>query len=382
MTALEPLRRAVVIESGKRRVSKIAAGLFGAENTDIIPAVGLRPCGPSIDTSAALESATRSHQSAFGTFAKAAFLRGQANWLHARLQRASADCLVVWNGIKGHRRLAADIAAAQGITVIFLEEAPLPGRLTVDFKGVNYGNSLPRRADFYAQWVRQSGASTDGWRQIGGGIVPRQAKSGRDIGQVAADSDLGNEPYIFVPLQVPGDSQITVYGDWIKSVDHMIDVLHTASAALPDGWSIRIKEHPSAKDSFSDKLSALSGAKFRVDNQTNTMAQVAAARGVITINSSVGFEAFFCDVPVLVLGHAFYGFGDMATKVESPAALQEWLRTPDALGFDAEARGTFCTYLDQVYFPREDAILSGAYTVQNLVERERQAADILSGLAG
>ena len=43
-----------------------------------------------------------------------------------------------------------------------------------------------------------------------------------------------------------------------------------------------------------------------LDNDTDTFEQVAASRGVVTVNSSVGIQAFYFDKPVVVCGQTFW----------------------------------------------------------------------------
>ena len=216
----------------------------------------------------------------------------------------------------------------------------------------------------------------------GGAMRQAWFRAGRsDVGQEDATEALTSENYIFCPLQVPGDSQLTIYGDWITRVGDMIDALAQAADALPEGWHVRIKEHPSAKQAFGDRLKALRGDKFRVDNATNTMQQVAHARAVLNVNSSVGLQAFYFDKPVIVLGHAFYAFDGLATKVSSQAELGEVFSDPERLAFDGQARDAFMNYLDSAYYPSEDDLIEGRFTIAQLQARDNARDAILGALA-
>lgn len=261
-----------------------------------------------------------------------------------------------------------------GHETLYLEEAPFSGRITVDRSGVNFGASLPRRIDFYHAWAEARSAQAGAWRHLGEKLVPRAASKRTDVQQADAPEGLGEENYIFCPLQVPGDSQLTVYGDWINTVDAMIDALGEASTRLPPGWHLRVKEHPSAKKSFGDKLGSLLSDRFRVDNSTNTMTQIAHSKGVLCVNSSVGLQTFFFDKPVVVLGHAFYGFDGLATKAGGQEALNALLSAPEALAFDARARDDFMNYLNKAFFPSEADIVAGRYTIEDLYARDQERA--------
>ncbi|ARE41466.1 Protein fixF [Rhodovulum sp. P5] len=161
--------------------------------------------------------------------------------------------------------------------------------------------------------------------------------------------------FLFCPLQVPNDSQITLFSGWTGSVEGMIAALARTARALPEGWHIRLKEHPSARVSLAgalDRAVADSGGRLVVDNATDSFAQISASDGVITINSSMGLQAFFFDKPVIVLGQAFFAIPGLVTCAGSEAALAEALAAPDRLDYDPALRAAFMSYLDRVYYPR------------------------------
>jgi capsular polysaccharide export protein len=233
----------------------------------------------------------------------------------------------------------------------------------------------------YRRWLAgRPDLDPGAWREIRDDLAPRQAAKRADVHQRASGGELAAQPYVFCPLQVPGDSQITVFGDWVGSVAEMIDHVVAASAALPEGWHVRIKEHPSADRSFAGQIAARPGARVVLDNDTNTMDQVAASHAVLTINSSVGFESLFFDKPVIVLGQAFYAIHGIATAAASRAALEQCLARPGALDFDPGLRDAFMSYVTQVQFPREDDVVAGRTDLGDLVARDRARDALLADL--
>lgn len=336
---------------------------------------------PDNDMRAALGSAARQPGSGLMKAGKRAFLRWQYNWCYHRLKPEPRCIVACWNGLKGHRLLAISAARQRGHAALYLEEAPLPARLTVDFAGINYGSSLPRRTDFYHHWLAANpGIDPDAWRSLRPTLTARKPRHSASAGQRPVGADLSQQNFIFCPLQMPGDSQITVYGDWVKSMDAMIGHLEKAARALPEGWHIRVKEHPSARVSFAKRLVGLAHKQLVLDNQTDTLEQVAASRAVLTINSTVGFESFFFDKPVLVLGHGFYAFDRLATKVQSYAQLTDLLAAPEKLSFDAAGRNAFMCYVVEQHFPRESDVVAGNTTLDDIVARDRARDDILRSL--
>ncbi|MCE8458764.1 capsular polysaccharide export protein, LipB/KpsS family, partial [Rhodovulum sulfidophilum] len=201
----------------------------------------------------------------------------------------------------------------------------------------------------------------EAWRGLGRGLVARASRRA-DVGQAGAEALSDAGPFLFCPLQVPNDSQITMFAGWVESVEGMIAALARASAALPPGWHIRLKEHPSAKTSLAEPLAAAladAGGRLVIDNATDSFAQLAASQGVITINSSMGLQAFFHDKPVIVLGEAFFAIPGLTAPAESEAALAALLAAPGDLGFDPALRAAFMTYLDRVYYPKIEETLDG-----------------------
>jgi capsular polysaccharide export protein len=123
-----------------------------------------------------------------------------------------------------------------------------------------------------------------------------------DVHQKSSAVKLAEHPYIFCPPRCRVAARSPSLGV-IASVSDMIDKINAANAAVPEGWHLRIKEHPSADHSFAGRIADASGGRVVLDNETNTMERVATSRAVITINSSVGFESLLFIKPVIVLGH-------------------------------------------------------------------------------
>lgn len=286
----------------------------------------------------------------------------QYNGARRYFQRHPNHLAMCWNGLTGSRRAFMQAATDAGAATLYAELAPFPDRITLDPCGVNARNSLPQDPQFYRSWAAGHPARAgEGWRDMGANLVARASRRS-DVGQGGGANLDAVGPYLFVPLQVPNDSQITVFGGWVGSVAGMIAALDRAARHLPEGWHIRVKEHPSAKASLADLLSA-TGAKIVVDNHSDTFEQVAASRGVITINSSVGLQAFFYEKPVIVLGKAFFALPGLAEIADTEEGLRDALGRAANLQFDATLRASFMNYLDKEYFPSAIPAKNGALSM-------------------
>jgi capsular polysaccharide export protein len=174
-----------------------------------------------------------------------------------------------------------------------------------------------------------------------------------DVGQ--GGDTLPDTPFLFCPLQVPNDSQVTLFAGWCRGMDGFLASLERAVERLPDGWHLRIKEHPSTKISlraFIDPM--LETGRVVLDNETDSFVQLKASQGVVTLNSSMGLQAFFHDKPVLALGRAFWALPGVAKQVKDQVGLDAAFADPDALTFDPAMRARFMNWLDQVYYPKFD----------------------------
>ena len=274
----------------------------------------------------------------------------QYNGARAYFEAHPDAVAVCWNGLNGTRRAFMQGARHAGARLLFFELAPLPGRVTIDPNGVNFANSLPRDIAPYLAWAKAEHPAPDAWRSAGRDIrqrAPMQAKA------TTGDLPPLDAPFLFVPLQTPGDSQLRLFGGAFPKVDSFIDALVAASAHLPEGWHIRVKEHPTAPTSFADKFAGLTMPRIFLDNATDTFTQVAASRGVITVNSSVGLESMFYDKPVVACGQCFWAIPGVADSAPTPQALNDFCGHPGALGYDPVARDAFMNFLTQCYYPEQ-----------------------------
>ena len=314
----------------------------------------------------ALEAATRIPTNPIIRRLKLALLAAQYNGSRALFARDpqapdSQAVAVVWNGLNGSRRVFADAAKDAGVRILFFERAPLPGRVTVDPKGVNFANALPRDIGFYTDWLARSGTDPDGWRALRGQIRQRQsdaplrARAPIDTNTAVLAPPGLSDPFLFVPLQVQGDSQLRLFGGAYRTVPDFITMLCETSQALPDGWHLRLKEHPSGQPCAAAIIAAYPGAKVVLDNATDTFAQVAASRGVITVNSSVGLESMWYDKPVVACGQAFWALDGVAQSAPDAGCLGGILQNPGQLQFSPQARAALLSYLEAAYYPQYPA---------------------------
>lgn len=287
----------------------------------------------------ALARAKKRPRGGVGRIAKALLIRGQYNWSRAHFTAHPDHLAVAWNGLTGSRMAFLAGARDAGAATLHAELAPFPGRITLDPQGVNAEGSVPQDPAFFRAFAG------DGWRRLGEGMAARPSRRA-DVGQ--ARGGLPDTPFLFCPLQVPDDTQVRLFAGWCGGMEGFLGALAQAAGRLPDGWHLRLKEHPSARAGLD--LSRM-GPRVVVDNATDSFAQVAASRGVVTLNSSMGLQSFLWDKPVLALGRAFWAMPGVAEVPAGQPALDAAFAVPD-WPFDQALRDGLMTWLDRHYWPR------------------------------
>jgi capsular polysaccharide export protein len=300
-------------------------------------------------------------------------IRGMARMVHrarlicgAALRRGTTH-LGMWNGQGGRRRLLIITAEQMGLGTLFAELAPIAGHVTLDPQGVNAAGMLSADPDYYRAWGAAHGDSgaVAGWRD---GLVARAGVKRESLGDVSGGK------FVFVPLQVRGDTQISMHGGWIRSVPDFIDEVARAAQLLPAGWRVVFREHPSDRTGNAEQLARLVGPRAAVDNATDTFELVRRSEGVVTVNSSVGLQALLFAKPVLALGHANYAVPGVVGVAGSSEALGMAFERAKDWVIDLELADAFLRFLaDEYYVP---------WPVGDAATREKVGRQVRSRLQG
>ena len=285
-----------------------------------------------------------------------------------RLRQEGANMVYVWRGLLGRAALAARAANAADLACVFFERGPLPGWLQIDMQGVNARSSIPRDAAFFRNWRSQCGKTSSGWRDLRETLAARSPRR-KQVAQ-AARADWSDEaPFLFCPLQLNAASDLLPDAGWVADPADLIAALAAASRALPAGWHLRLKPHPNARGDLARLVARHPQDRLVIDRDTNSLDQLRASQGVITVNSAMGLEAFFFDKPVIVLGASYYGGLGRTRTADSIPALSSLLRQPWALDFDQAARDDLMDFLFSDFFVPEADLRAGRFDVAALVAR-------------
>ena len=325
----------------------------------------------------ALETSRHTFKSKVGRSAKLLFYRWQYNWIYRKLLDLKITHVACFNGLKGVDRLAAAASKELKIPVLFIETAALAGRVQIDWNGVNYDSSIPREINFYRNLASE--LSSFDWQKSPPGA--RQSNKNKSVTQEKdTDSKLSKLKYIFCPLQVPKDSQLTVHGGWIKDIHHFLECIDSSAKFLPNGIHFRIKEHPSSKLSLASHIAKLEhlNNKIVLDNSTDTMDLIAESVAVLTINSRVGLEAFYFQKPVITLGKAFYSFDHLTSRAENLTELSNQIKDIESVAYSELERDLFMRFL-YFWYPTTGEILTGNYSLNDVETKFTWLGNRLSG---
>ncbi|WP_455217824.1 capsular polysaccharide export protein, LipB/KpsS family, partial [Kaarinaea lacus] len=212
----------------------------------------------------------------------------------------------------------------------------------LEIQGVNAFNSLPRHREFY------DALQFDETDQLPSTLVARQPETEKEVVQGIASLP---ERFIFVPFQVNTDSQITIHSPWIRNMAHLFNEVSAVQTLLKDKEiSFVFKEHPSDSQDYRalhERVRQDEHLMFAHDFSTQELIEKSEA--VITINSTVGFEALLLGKKVIVLGDAFYGFEGLTKTVNNETELVEVLDTISGWQPDTRLRENFLRYIRSDY---------------------------------
>lgn len=186
----------------------------------------------------------------------------------------------------------------------------------------------------------------------------------REYERVQSNPELGR-PYVYLPLHYqPEKNSAPLGGEFVDQL-YLTRIL---SAALPEGWMMYVKEHPTQWlprgvgyfsyrfRGYYEQLARLSNVKV-VPMETNTYVLTRHSRAVATITGTSGFEAILCGKPALVFGYPWYKGAPGLFEVRDLASCREALRSISSSFSFSESevldflrrldRGSFHGYIDR-----------------------------------
>ncbi|TWI54206.1 capsular polysaccharide export protein [Pseudomonas duriflava] len=267
-------------------------------------------------------------------------LRLEMLWVALRMQawikRKKPQALAVWNGSNRYCQLFSGLLPQEAPRFYF-ENGLLPNTTTLDTKGVNFHNSVPRDGRFYQDYAATVDLADQSQAVK---LIPRKPRaSGQQ--EVALP-----ERFFFIPFQDDRDSQVRYFSPYIRNMRELFNWARQLNQVC--GIPIVLKEHPSSREQYPDLHDAThEGLFFANGNSTQELIEKSLA--VLTINSTVGLEAILLGKPVVTLGQAFYTVEGVCEHADSLESLIELVkRYPDWM-LNSEVRLAFLHYLSNQY---------------------------------
>jgi len=161
-------------------------------------------------------------------------------------------------------------------------------------------------------WLTRQGKTWNDEKKVGVIDAPLTVES------ELASEVYQNTPYIFIPLQLEDDLNTQLYSEF-KTPETFLR--HVIPQALAAGLNVVIKGHPAAQGRTFNLIAETKALKYaktmgervqilpRNTSSLNSMNVIAQSVAVVTINSSVGFEALLLGKNTLLFGNAAFDIG-------------------------------------------------------------------------
>lgn len=268
------------------------------------------------------------------------------------------DCIGLWNGLKLPNETIVAAARAVGVKVMFFENGLLPGTCSIDPAGVNEASSLPRNPSFYRTYPFR-----------GSPVQLNQLKPRKPVKSRRTEASISlPERFIFVPFQVPDDTQIIRHSPWIKSMEELYQVIMSAIDQCNDPeLTVVFKEHPSWPGHFDDLYHRHPRAIFANGNPTPEL--IANCQGLVTINSTVGLEGIQLNKKVIVLGNSCYRIPGLVMATDDSSDLLKNLNALDNWQVDDVLRTNYLRFLNEVYAIPQNWSAAGEKNVSAATQR-------------
>lgn len=170
--------------------------------------------------------------------------------------------------------------------------------------------------------------------------------------------------FYLVALQVHSDMQIKMHSDFASIESFIEQAIESFASHAPDSSQLVIKHHPLDRGYRNYKnLIGDIGSKYAVSDRLiyvhdwNLPRLLKCAKGVVTINSTVGLSAIHHETPVITLGTAIYDMPGLTFQGD----LNDFWTSEDAVDYDLYQRF-------KAWLLRNNQVSGNFYTRDSLME--------------
>ena len=136
-----------------------------------------------------------------------------------------------------------------------------------------------------------------------------------------------DEKFLIFPLHFHPEKSTSV-NSWF-AVDEY-PVIRSVAFAIPDGYQLYVKVHPNGfgfhDSGYYEKLKRIPRVKL-IDYKINGKELIGKSAGVVTLTSTMGFEALVLEKPVFLFGNMFYKCHPYCFKVDNNEFLPERIKS-------------------------------------------------------
>jgi capsular polysaccharide export protein len=207
-----------------------------------------------------------------------------------------------------------------------------------------------------------------GWR-----LFRRAAETRRDAALVAALRE-GGAPLFLFAMQMETDYSVRAYSRFPDNDTAVAEAVASFARAAPAEAHLLVKLHPLDPGlkrwrSRIGRIAAAAGAASRVHALTGALPAdeaIAACRGVVTVNSTLGLRAVQLGRATRVLGRAIYDVPGLVWRGEADAFWTEAPPPDAALAADFIRALVACLHVRGVFYARPGLDAAVAGTVRRL----------------
>ena len=272
------------------------------------------------------------------------------------------DVVIVWNGLYSKRAVYVKAAHYLNIPVYYAEKGMLPNSWYIDPQGVNVLSSVAGKKPVDAT---VSGTAIDQFKKRLH-TIDKKGESAweqpcrKDTALIRKDLGLtGTQKVLFFPGQVDYDTNIVLFSEhFIHSLDALTWLVH----GLPkDEFFIVAKPHPKG-NAKAEAFEKVLGNKGVVLSEINVLDAIELADCIVSINSTIAFEAAIRAKPVLLLGQGILCTREyVSTYMPGRDACEQVVGCIARYAENREALHrsalSFAAYLDAEYYAyREDQV--------------------------
>jgi len=265
------------------------------------------------------------------------------------------DAVWVWNGTIYRAAAFATMAGEMKLPVRYAEKGVMPGSWALDPRGVNAASSLPelpepgvhadRIAAMRSTIGRWDGAGDSAWEQ------PERG-TGEALTRLRDQAD--GRKLLFFPGQVDSDSNIICFSPHVAC---SLEALGLLVENLGEEYFIVAKPHPKGQAGAQAYRASL-GSRGLVMENIHVLDAISICDLVVSINSTVAFEAVIRSKPVFLLGKGVLSGRSFVAEWNPEkgidAQVKEWVKryretekemTARALGWAAFLRDEYYLFL-------------------------------------